>query len=215
MDFGFIAILTGIIVIFIGIYFKNLKFKANNKEEENENIPELQIEKKKKNTSENFGKIYFLFASQTGTANKFSTILSNEAEEEGFEPTIIDLMDYKFFDFQNKICVFLIATHGEGDPTDNSKEFYEWLLVNDETKNVLKNLKFTVFGLGNTQYESYNSMGKKVNELLGKYGALRLDFCYCVFLYYFLLKIFHEFNLLDFLLFFLLFSYLENMKIIN
>lgn len=55
-----------------------------------------------------------------------------------------------------------MATHGEGDPTDNAKEFYEWI-KNLQEKNVFKNIRFTVFGLGNTQYEHYNSMGRNTD----------------------------------------------------
>jgi len=42
-----------------------------------------------------------------------------------------------------------MATYGEGDPTDNAKDFYEWL-SNATNPNNLVNIKFTVFGLGNT-----------------------------------------------------------------
>jgi NADPH-ferrihemoprotein reductase len=43
-----------------------------------------------------------------------------------------------------------MATYGEGDPTDNSKEFYEWIQKKDLPENILNKVKFTVFGLGNT-----------------------------------------------------------------
>jgi len=28
---------------------------------------------------------------------------------------------------ENAITIFVVATYGEGDPTDNAQEFYEWL----------------------------------------------------------------------------------------
>jgi NADPH-ferrihemoprotein reductase len=36
----------------------------------------------------------------------------------------------------------------------------------------LSGFKYTVFGLGNTQYEHYNKIGKTVNRELGNKGAL-------------------------------------------
>lgn len=41
-----------------------------------------------------------------------------------------------------------MATYGEGDPTDNAKDFNEWML--DEKNDNTCNFRFCVFGLGNT-----------------------------------------------------------------
>ena len=66
-----------------------------------------------------------------------------------------------------------MATFGEGDPTDNAVKFYEWL-SNKENPNNLIDIEFTVFGLGNTQYENYNSMGRNTNKFLESCGAKRV-----------------------------------------
>lgn len=84
-------------------------------------------------------------------------------------------------------AIFLMATYGEGEPTDNSAEFYKWI-TKDAPPSCLAKLKFagmnvvccrvvrrsdfvqrltsqpTVFALGNTQYEWYNTMGKDVDS---------------------------------------------------
>lgn len=33
----------------------------------------------------------------------------------------------KLSEIENSLAVFCTATYGEGDPTDNSMEFYEWI----------------------------------------------------------------------------------------
>jgi len=39
------------------------------------------------------------------------------------------------------LALFCLATYGEGDPTDNAQEFYEWLR---EDERDLKNLHYAV-----------------------------------------------------------------------
>ncbi len=96
-------------------------------------------------------------------------------------------------------AIFLMATYGEGEPTDNAVSFIRFLndsgvksdsnagdennfaeekkgedfVLNDDGF-VFRDLEYAVFGLGNTQYEHYNATGKKVDSLLDKLGASRI-----------------------------------------
>lgn len=65
-----------------------------------------------------------------------------------------------------------MATYGEGENTDNSQKFSNWMKNenNEVDKEFLKNVNFTVFGLGNRQYEQFNKMGKRTNEALEVFG---------------------------------------------
>ena len=69
------------------------------------------------------------------------------------------------------LAVFMLATYGEGDPTDNAVEFNE-KLTNDGME--LGGMKFAVFGLGNKTYEHFNKMGKFVDAKLEELGAQRV-----------------------------------------
>ena len=33
----------------------------------------------------------------------------------------------KLAELENSMAIFCMATYGEGDPTDNAQEFYDWL----------------------------------------------------------------------------------------
>lgn len=72
---------------------------------------------------------------------------------------------------KGNVGIFCMATHGEGDPTDNAKAFFKYLSDKDEDHGHMSGFKFTVFGLGNTQYEHYNKMGREVNKLLEARGC--------------------------------------------
>ena len=52
-------------------------------------------------------------------------------------PLTVDLEDFEHEDLEDEdetngvIHVFLMATYGEGEPTDSAVEFYEWLIDDD------------------------------------------------------------------------------------
>lgn len=115
------------------------------------------------------------FGSQTGTAEDYANKLAKELHSKfGLSVLTADLADYDYDNLQDLnpdyLLFFMIATYGEGEPTDNAVEFFNWL-ENDADQ--LANLKFTVFALGNSTYEFYNAMGSKLNEKLEELGAER------------------------------------------
>ncbi|RLN66444.1 hypothetical protein BBP00_00002196 [Phytophthora kernoviae] len=124
------------------------------------------------------GRVAILFGSQTGTAEGFAEVLKKEGRKAGFQTHALDLEDYEASKKlpDEKLVVFVMATYGEGDPTDNSVDFIEYLKDKEDVlgENGLKGVGYTVFGLGNTQYEHYNEIGRIVDKLMEKYGAHRV-----------------------------------------
>eukprot|EP00941_MAST-03F_sp_MAST-3F-sp1_P005151 g5151.t1 len=133
---------------------------------------------KKESLSEEEGEDVFLyFGSQTGTAEEFAETVAKGAPKGKFRCHVIDLEDFDEDSFLSQERVmFFVATYGEGDPTDNALSFHNWLTeqAKEKNSNLLRGMKYTVFGLGNTQYEYYNKMGKDVNRLLSLLGASHL-----------------------------------------
>nr|XP_025720357.1 NADPH--cytochrome P450 reductase [Callorhinus ursinus] len=131
------------------------------------------VEKMKK-TGRN---IIVFYGSQTGTAEEFANRLSKDAHRYGMrgmaaDPEEYDLADLGSLpDIENSLAVFCMATYGEGDPTDNAQDFYDWL---QETDLDLTGVKYAVFGLGNKTYEHFNAMGKYVDKRLEQLGAQRI-----------------------------------------
>ncbi|ABN66082.2 NADPH-cytochrome P450 reductase [Scheffersomyces stipitis CBS 6054] len=115
------------------------------------------------------------YGSQTGTAEDYASKLSKELSARfGLKTMTVDFSDYDLTNFdsisEDTLCFFLMATYGEGEPTDNANEFCEWLENDADT---LSTLKFTVFGLGNSTYELYNAVGKKLDQQFEEKGAER------------------------------------------
>ena len=126
------------------------------------------------------GPLTVFFGSQTGTAEGFAETIAQEGKKQGFATSVVDLDDFDENDFRNcGLAVCLLATYGEGEPTDNAAQFVSWLKNSDGdmeegSDGALQGLNFCVFGLGNTEYEQYNRVGKLVDEQLSKLGASRV-----------------------------------------
>ncbi|KAH8728639.1 hypothetical protein GQ44DRAFT_701743 [Phaeosphaeriaceae sp. PMI808] len=127
------------------------------------------------------------YGSQTGTAEDYASRLSKEGHSRfGLQTMVADLEEYDFENLDtfpaDKLAVFVLATYGEGEPTDNAVEFYEFMGSDDISFSAggglddkpLSNLNYVTFGLGNNTYEHYNSMVRNVDKYLTKLGATRL-----------------------------------------
>ena len=129
--------------------------------------------------------------------------MQREGENHGFKVRVVDIEDAgeeddllkeltneNFRDDDDKSrALFLMATYGEGEPTDNAMQFVNWIQqksgIKGEATNIvieeeqrddscLNGMDYAVFGLGNTQYEHYNAMGKLVDAALVNVGANRI-----------------------------------------
>jgi len=126
-------------------------------------------------------RLVVFYGSQTGTAEEFAGRLAKEGARFGLKGIVADPEEENMEDLQQLgeleeelgpcIAVFMLATYGEGDPTDNAVEFNE-KLTNDGMD--LTGMKFSVFGLGNKTYEHFNKMGKFADSKLEELGGVRV-----------------------------------------
>lgn len=122
-------------------------------------------------------KAVVFYGSQTGTAEDYAIKFTKEFQSKFKIPTMCaDLADVSFENFQNikekipdfKLAAFFMATYGEGEPTDNAVEFFDYLENECEG---LDGIDYVCFGLGNNTYEFYNAIGKKTVSILNEKGA--------------------------------------------
>eukprot|EP01065_Artemidia_motanka_P026946 TRINITY_DN32185_c0_g1_i1.p1 TRINITY_DN32185_c0_g1~~TRINITY_DN32185_c0_g1_i1.p1 ORF type:complete len:689 (+),score=226.45 TRINITY_DN32185_c0_g1_i1:67-2133(+) len=115
-----------------------------------------------------------LFGSQTGTAEGYARNLGREAKNIGFRVKVEDLFNYDPASIPSEtFVVFVMATYGEGEPTDSAKDFVDWM--NDSSRcEDLSKLRYAVFGLGDSQYKHFCQMGKDVDARMVELGAQRL-----------------------------------------
>lgn len=128
-------------------------------------------------------RLVIFYGSQTGTAEEYAIRLAKEAKSKfGLASLVCDPEEYDFENLdqlpEDCAAFFVMATYGEGEPTDNAVQLMQNL--QDESfefsggERKLEGLKYVVFGLGNKTYEHYNSIGRAVDAELTKMGATRI-----------------------------------------
>lgn len=118
-----------------------------------------------------------LFGSQTGTAQAFAQELGTEGEEKNIPNEVIEMDTYDTNSIENdNLLVFIAATYGKGEPTDNAKNFVKWMQSSEAKQKNLKELEYTVFGLGKskTYGDRYQAASKMLDEGMENLGAKRL-----------------------------------------
>ena len=122
-------------------------------------------------------KLLILYGSQTGTAEEFAQTLAEEANAHGFNSIAMDMIDYTPEELCNEpFVVFILATYGEGEPTDNARDFYDWIKDDEQSldDSSLSGVKYAVFGLGNKQYKIYQAMSRYFDKRCEELGAKRV-----------------------------------------
>uniref|UniRef100_A0A667YTD2 S-adenosyl-L-methionine-dependent tRNA 4-demethylwyosine synthase TYW1 n=1 Tax=Myripristis murdjan TaxID=586833 RepID=A0A667YTD2_9TELE len=122
---------------------------------------------------------------QSWLLSGFAKDLSDDVKALGIAAEVIDMKDYDPDDrladeCSNKsVCVFLVATYTDGQPTENAEWFCKWLEEASTDfrygKTYLRGLRYAVFGLGNSVYVGhYNTVGKDVDKWLWMLSGMRI-----------------------------------------
>ncbi|XP_002978784.2 NADPH--cytochrome P450 reductase 1 isoform X2 [Selaginella moellendorffii] len=176
---------SALIVSIVLLFWRNAPAK---KEEEKKMFKKPTIEVEPEDDDPDKKKVSVFFGTQTGTAEGFAKAIVEEAKTRYDNSKVVlklvDLDEYAPEDdmYEQKLrketlVIFVLATYGDGEPTDNAARFYKWFVEGEEKEPWLGNLSYAVFGLGNRQYEHFNKVAVEVDEALEKQGAKRLLKC--------------------------------------
>eukprot|EP00878_Enallax_costatus_P028236 GHUV01030477.1.p1 GENE.GHUV01030477.1~~GHUV01030477.1.p1 ORF type:complete len:200 (-),score=23.24 GHUV01030477.1:230-829(-) len=77
--------------------------------------------------------VRILYGTQTGTAERFAKQLGNELRRKYGSSILVEVLDIENYKAETrlpkeKFVLFLMATYGDGEPTDNAAEFYNWIV---------------------------------------------------------------------------------------
>ncbi|KAJ2328586.1 hypothetical protein IWW51_001115 [Coemansia sp. RSA 2702] len=156
--------------------------------------PERDMVVKMRNAGKN---VVILYGSQTGTAEDFATRLGKDIHSAAVRPLVLDPEQY---DWQclaslgsDELVIFVLATAGEGEATDNMEAWFAALASDAETPEdsevpefrqpedreldedtPLQEISYAMFGLGNNTYERFNHHARVVDGRLQALGATRV-----------------------------------------
>ncbi|KZV53872.1 NADPH-dependent diflavin oxidoreductase 1-like [Dorcoceras hygrometricum] len=117
--------------------------------------------------------LLILYASETGNAVDAAEQVGREAERRGCPSvSVLSLDEFHPGDLPKKeTVIFVVSTTGQGDPPESMKGFWRFLLQKNLSNGWLKGVRYAVFGLGDSSYQKYNFVAKKLDKRLLDLGA--------------------------------------------
>jgi sulfite reductase (NADPH) flavoprotein alpha-component len=117
-------------------------------------------------------KITIVYGTETGNSKKLATDFAAKAKKSHINAKVVGMDTYRLTDLpKEEYLLAVVSTHGEGDPPDAAKKFYDHIHQNGFK---LDKLKYSVLALGDTSYPLYCKTGEDVDVQFDKLGGKRI-----------------------------------------
>lgn len=117
-------------------------------------------------------RLLILYASQTGNAEDAAERIGREAERRHCSSLVLSVEEFDVHHLPfEEVVVFVVSTTGQGDSPDSMKAFWKFLLMRSLGHLWLEGLHYAVFGLGDSGYQKFNLVAKKLDKRLSDLGA--------------------------------------------
>lgn len=116
--------------------------------------------------------ITILYGSQTGNAEDMAKRIGLQAKWLG-QTVLVEAMD----DFplkllpKQRLVIFVCSTTGHGQEPENMKNIFNFMRRRDLPQDCLSNLRYVVYGLGDSSYTKFNYVSKILHKRLRHCGA--------------------------------------------
>jgi sulfite reductase (NADPH) flavoprotein alpha-component len=114
-----------------------------------------------------------LYATQGGNARSVAEALAESATDHGLAPRLVSADHYRPRELaKERLLLVVISTQGEGEPPESARELFNYLKGKKPPQ--LAELRYAVFGLGDSSYALFNQAGRDLDALLKASGAQTL-----------------------------------------
>eukprot|EP01051_Picozoa_sp_SAG22_P024854 SAG22_NODE_7083_length_778_cov_2.849779_1_plen_222_part_10 len=119
--------------------------------------------------------LLILYGSQTGTAQDVAEEAARQAERYWIDARALpmDAVGPAALPGQ-RLLVLIMSTTGQGETPDNMKRTYKGLLRKSLPADFLGGVSFAIFGLGDSNYEKFNAVSRRLWVRLQQLGAVPL-----------------------------------------
>jgi methionine synthase reductase len=125
-------------------------------------------------------RVLVMFGSQTGVAESIAQRIFDHLCNAGLPAELMECNKYKKSSspggngfFGERKVIIICSTTGNGDAPDNCDRFWRYLKRRSHGPDVLNGMKFTILGLGDTNYDKFCYMGTALDKRLVELGAER------------------------------------------
>lgn len=120
-------------------------------------------------------RLTILYMTQTGTSSDLALRISRQAQRKRFHVTIADVCSYDPTDLVSEsLVLFLVSTTGQGEFPTTSRPFWNFLLRKGIPEDILEDVTFAAFGLGDSTYPRFCWPVRLLSRRLRGLGAKEL-----------------------------------------